>query len=78
MPLVRTRASGAAPASPCCSAPPAAPTGTIRFSARAPGGPKHVNDANLAATVVDQHDLVQGAGDEASPGGCRRRRCTGC
>lgn len=29
--------------------------------------PEHVNEANLAATVVDKHDLVQGANDDASP-----------
>ena len=29
---------------------------------------EHVNDANLAAMVVDQHHLTQGVGDESSPG----------
>ena len=29
---------------------------------------QHVNEANLAATVVDKHDLAQGVGDDASPG----------
>ena len=30
--------------------------------------PEYINDANLAAMVADQQHLVQGVGDDASPG----------
>lgn len=39
-----------------------------QFERRGTWNVQNVNEANLAAMVVDKHDLVQGVGDDASPG----------